>query len=121
MVKLIVTLFLLSMYSVLPAQDTPYLERIITITFDQEPLGEALKKLAQKEGFTFSYNSSILDANKLVTYKFVNKTVREVLDQLLEGMVQYKVKGKYIILTKTKSRAKEKDDKVLSGYIIDEA
>lgn len=98
---------------------TPYLERVLTISFDNEKLDAALKRVSQQGGFTFSYSPSILEADRIVTYSFVNKTVREILDQLFSGTVQYKVRGKYVILTKAIARSK--DSEVYSGYIVDEA
>ena len=98
---------------------TPYLERVLTVSFDNERLDAALKRVSQQGGFTFSYSPSILEADRIVNYSFVNKTVREILDQLFSGTVQYKVRGKYVILTK--SIARSKDSEVYSGYIVDEA
>jgi hypothetical protein len=98
---------------------TPYLERVLTITLNNERLDASLKKISQQAGFTFSYSPSILEADRIVNFSFVNKTVREILDQLFSGTVQYKVRGKYIILTK--GIARSKDAEVYSGYIIDEA
>jgi hypothetical protein len=102
------------------AQSAPGLERIVTISFQQERLDVALTKLAKQAGFTFSYSPTVVETNKIITQQFVNKTVREILDQLFAGTVQYKQKGKYIILTRaTISNNKEKQ--VYSGYIVDEA
>lgn len=98
----------------------PLLERTVTIAFEQERLDVALKKIAAQTGFTFSYNSRIVEGDKKVTYNFQSKTVREILDQLFKGNVTYKEKGKYIILTKAEVRSSQ-DAKVLTGYVIDEA
>ncbi len=100
-------------------QGIPYLERVLTISFNNERLDAALKKVSQQGGFTFSYSPSILEADRIVNHSFVNKTVREILDQLFSGSVEYRVRGKYIILTKAVARSK--DTEVYSGYIIDEA
>jgi hypothetical protein len=98
---------------------TPYLERVLTISLNNERLDASLKRVAQQAGFTFSYSPAILEADRIVNYEFVNKTVREILDQLFSGTVQYKVRGKYVILTK--GIARSKDTEVYSGYIVDEA
>lgn len=100
-------------------QGTPFLERTITISFNNERLDAALTRISQQAGFTFSYNPAIIETEKVVTYNFVNKTVREILDQLFNGTLQYKVRGKYIILTRIEQSSK--DIKVYSGYVIDEA
>ncbi|WP_079687960.1 STN domain-containing protein [Ohtaekwangia koreensis] len=98
---------------------TPLLERVITINLEQETIASALKKIGEQAGFTFSYNSDILASNKLVSYNAVNKPVREILDHIFKGSIQYKERRKHIILTKAKDISK--DTRKLSGYIIDEA
>jgi hypothetical protein len=102
------------------AEDIPFLERTITVTCNQERLEVALKKISQQGGFTFSYNSAIVDANKIVSYTFTNKTIREILDQLFNGTIQYKVRGKYVILTKAEISS-VKTPQIYSGYVLDEA
>ena len=98
---------------------TPYLERSITISLVDEPIEQALKKISEKGGFTFSYNPAILDPGKIITFDFINKTVRQILDQLFSGTVQYKQRGKYIILTRAEYSSSQEG--IYSGYIIDEA
>jgi hypothetical protein len=98
---------------------TPLLERVISVNFQQETLATALKKIGELAGFTFSYNSNILDANRLISYEASNKTVREVLDYIFKGNIQYKERRKHIILTKSENSSK--DTRKVSGYIIDEA
>ena len=67
----------------------PYLERVLTINFNHERLDASLKRVSQQAGFTFSYSPAILEADRVINYTFVNKTVREILDQLFGGTVKY--------------------------------
>ena len=55
------------------------LERIVTLSLQQERLGLSLKKISDQAGFTFSYNSDIIDGNKMITERFARKTVRQIL------------------------------------------
>lgn len=104
------------------AQDTtPFLERTITITFSNEQVDAALSKISEQAGFTFSYNTSAIDTKKTISRTFTNKTVREVLNEIFDGEVEYKVRSKYIILTKAKKTSKKKNEEIFAGYIIDEA
>lgn len=100
-----------------PVPETPLLERTVTITIREQRMDAALKKIALQGGFTFSYNSQIIDASRMVTVSFANKTIREVLDQLFDGEIQYKERGRYVILTKAPPKPKER---VVGGYILDE-
>jgi len=94
------------------------LERIITITLEQERTDVALNKISQQGNFTFSYNPAAIDAGKIVTAAFTGMTVREVLDELFKGAVHYKARGNYIILTKGKVKS---TSQTYSGYVIDES
>jgi hypothetical protein len=98
----------------------PLLERTISISFEQETLEAALKKISTQAGFTFSYRSNIIDGNKIVNQRFVGKTIREVLDEMFDGSIQYKARGRYVILTKAKD-VEAKDNRVLTGYVVDES
>jgi hypothetical protein len=103
------------------AADTPYLERTLTIALHDERLDVALQKISQQAGFTFSYNPSILESGRIVNYNFTNKSVREILDQLFNGTIQYKPRGKYVILTKTQLSNVPRQTEVVSGYVVDES
>jgi hypothetical protein len=101
-------------------QQVPFLERTITITLTNERIDLALKKIGEQAGFTFSYNPSIIETNKTVSYSFKQKTIREILDQLFSGTIDYKIRANHVILTKAKETSKE-EEKILTGYVIDEA
>ena len=100
---------------------TPLLERKITISIRDERLDVSLKKIADAGDFTFSYNPAILDASRIVRFQFINRSVREVLDEIFRGTVQYKARGKYIILTSGGRSAAGREPAVITGYVVDEA
>jgi hypothetical protein len=116
--KLNTIIFCLLSLIVVAQSTTPFLERTISISFRNERLDAALKKISEKGGFTFSYNSSIIQNEKIINKSFDQKTVREILDELFEGTIQYKARGKYIILTKDLTSRKEN---TYGGYVVDEA
>ncbi len=113
------TLFISLINLRLLAQGTPYLERVITISFQEERLDAALKRVATQGGFTFSYSPAALQTDRMVSFNFVNKTVREILDQFFSGTVQYKARGKYVILTRAQTSSRQ--SQTFSGYIVDES
>jgi hypothetical protein len=101
-------------------QRVPLLERQISVSLVNEKLDDALEKIGDAGKFTFSYKSSLLNKNERVTMAFVDKTVREILDALFKGTIEYRERGKYIILVKAQKTA-SRETSVLSGYVIDEA
>jgi len=100
---------------------TPLLERKITLSLNNERLDISLKKISEAGGFTFSYNPAILDPGNVVDYHFRNKSVREILDEIFKGTVQYKARGKYIILTSAQRTDEKTESAFLTGYVVDEA
>lgn len=100
---------------------TPLLERTVSIAFSGETLDASLKKLSRQVGFTFSYGSSLINGSEIVNAEFANRTVREILDHLFRGRIEYRERGKYIILLKAREQASSREPQMLSGYVIDEA
>jgi hypothetical protein len=101
-------------------QKVPFLERTITVSLLNEKLDVALNRIGDAGKFSFSYRSSLLNKDERVTYEFVNKSVREILDQLFKGTIEYKERGKHIILVKA-PKTSSTDNSTLSGYVVDEA
>jgi hypothetical protein len=101
-------------------EPVPLLERTVTIRFEQERLETVLKKISEQAGFTFSYSSNLIDGNRVISHHFTGKTVREVLDELFEGAVQYKARSRHIILTKA-AKKNASDQQVVTGYVVDES
>jgi hypothetical protein len=116
----LVTGFLLAICLPATAQ-TPLLERKITLSLNNETLEVYLQKISQAGGFTFSYNPAVLDADRIVTYHFVDRSIRQVLDEIFKGTVKYKARGKYIILTSGDRREAKAEPAIVTGYVVDEA
>jgi hypothetical protein len=102
-------------------RELPLLERPITIVAENEKATLVLTRVGQAAGFSFSYNSSIIDANHTVNLNVQNLTVRQVLNEMFQGTLNYKAKGNYIILTKAAAPPVKNDmvTIVVSGYIED--
>lgn len=114
-------LILIVFWTFTAAGQTPFLERKVTISFNDETVESSLKRLSDAAHFVFSYNPDILEPGTIITQSFVNKTVREILDEIFKGRVQYKVRGKYVILTSAEKTSSRKQPAIVSGYVVDES
>lgn len=110
-------LLLFFAHSLLGQKAVPPLERTFTFEFQNEPVGEVLKKISQQTQVTFSYSATAFDTERNISKIFTNQTIRGSLELLFEGEVNYKQKGNYIILTKAEHTA----GVVVSGYVVDES
>ena len=117
---LLALLFLLCSSSNLFAQKE-ILNRKISIEIKQERLDETLYQLGQKGNFHFSYNSELFKGDSLVDLKVKQKAVKNILDDLFDKKMQYRVVGDHVILQRKKEVIEIPEPKAdihLSGYII---
>lgn len=91
------------------------LNRDISIDVRQRPLEEMLDLIGTQGGFYFSYNSSILNGDSLVSLSAQRISVRQALERLLDHNYQYKEVDNYIII----QRNTEGQPYVVSGYVVD--
>jgi len=97
------------------------LDRRISISINNERLDVSLKRISAAGGFTFSYNPAIVEDERIVNFNFINTSIREILDEIFQGAVRYKTRGKYIILTSGQGNSAEKEPAIVTGYVVDEA
>lgn len=93
----------------------------ITIEFNNITVKEALQQLEKKvSGSTFSYNNNLKELHKNIKKSYKNKTVNEILDDLLKPeKLAYKKVGNTIIIYVHSKENKQKN-KTISGYVYDE-
>lgn len=104
------------------------LNRNISIEVNRQRLDNVLEILSNKGNFYFSYNSNIISNDSLITLTAYNKTVKQVLDFLFKGGLEYKESGNYIIIRRaplrlsliTSQAITEDKTYVVSGYVLDE-
>ncbi|MCG8309420.1 MAG: carboxypeptidase-like regulatory domain-containing protein [Cytophagales bacterium] len=111
------------------SQSSP-LDNRISVDFNSEKLGKALKVIEKKGGFKFSYSRKIVPVQKKMTYQAYNRTISEVLKQILSPLgIEFFQVEKQIVLRRAKASktesssplpaTKPKLNHTLSGYIRD--
>ncbi len=99
--------------------EVPVLEREVTVNINNAPLQEALNDIAKQGDFVFSYNPDAIHASRNVSINVSHRPVRYTLNELFDGTVTYKVRGKYIILQENDNVQLAKKEQVIEGYIYD--
>ncbi len=102
------------------------LDKRVSIKVTQQRLDDVLTIVGNKGGFSFSYNSTILKRDSLVSLSANDLTVRQILNQLFNGNYEYKQSGNYIILRRialqvtTITKKEPVEDKMynISGYVV---
>lgn len=98
-------------------QTVPPLERKVSVTFENTLLKEALFELEQQAQFSFAYKTGIIDEQQILNRAYLDKTIREIINDLFQGTIHPVAKGNYILLKLVpQSTSKEF---VLEGYIMD--
>ena len=104
------------------------LNKTLTININRQRLDNVLEIISNKGNFYFSYNSSLIKKDSLVSFSATNKTVKEILTAILAEGYEYKESGNYLIirrapmrLTLVTSKAVTEDKMyAVSGYVLDD-
>ncbi|MGV3684271.1 MAG: hypothetical protein ACO1NS_01510 [Daejeonella sp.] len=97
-------LLFLSIVFTLQAQhtsDIPNLYKRISLDIVQQPVGEVLEQISKKGGFYFSYSGNAFNRDSLISIAVKNQPVRDILDRIFLGKVDYRESSRYIILRST--------------------
>ena len=94
------------------------LDKHISMKISQKPLKQVLTEIGRKGDFYFSYNTTILKGDSLVSLSEENSTIRQILDKLLGGNYEYVESGRYVILLQ-KAAPPPARTYTLSGYVVD--
>ncbi|TCD23436.1 hypothetical protein EZ456_17690 [Pedobacter psychrodurus] len=128
--KLIILLLFISGYCTAQVTTVDYrrnLSKGVSINVKQERVGNVLQMISKAGGFYFSYNGVLFRQDSLVSLNVKNVPVREVLDQLFDGKVDYKENAEYIILRyavnhltiEAEHIANGDNEYAISGYVVD--
>ncbi|WP_120519174.1 hypothetical protein [Chitinophaga barathri] len=91
--------------------------KTISVKVVRKPVDTVLARISEAGNCNFSYIGKPFRADSLVTFSVTNKTVRQTLDQLFQGRIQYMESGEHIILQRTD--AVRERHYVISGYVRD--
>lgn len=98
------------------------------LNVSRQRLDNVLEILSNKGDFYFSYSSSVVKKDSIVSLNISNKTVREVLNLLFNNTYEFRESGSYIIIRKapiriimvTSKAVAEEKQYAVSGYVYDE-
>jgi hypothetical protein len=122
----VVIILLLCIHTVSRGQNI--LQKSISLDVNRQRLDNVLEILSNKGNFYFSYNSSVVNKDSLVSLRVANKTIKEILAQLFNTTYEFKESGSYIIIRKapirmtliTQKGVTEERVYSVSGFVYDE-
>ena len=88
----------------LKAQHTseiPNLYKRVSLNISSRPVGEVLEQIGKKGDFYFSYSSNAFNKDSLISINAKDQTIRDILDRIFLGTVDYRESSKYVILRST--------------------
>lgn len=117
----------LLLLAVQPSFAQSHLSKRISLDVSRQKLSNVLELISNKGNFYFSYNSSIIKRDSIVTLQATNKTVRQVLDALFKESHEYRESGNYIIIKRkpvqatiiTKPVTTAEKYYGIKGYVLD--
>ncbi|WP_131539608.1 STN domain-containing protein [Pedobacter nototheniae] len=103
------------------------LSKLVSLNVKKERVSNVLQMLSKAGNFYFSYNGALFQQDSLVTLSAKNMPVREVLDKIFDGKVDYKESDDYIILRYAVNHLTIEAENILSnesqytisGFVVD--
>lgn len=111
-----ILLFLTTIFFVAPLHAQDLLHKKISVSIRQQPLQQALSEIGREGNFYFSYNSSLLPEDSIVSINAQQKPVIDILHSLLGYNFAFHKNGHYIIIKKIFAGGRPI---VISGYVTD--
>ncbi len=81
--------------------DIPNLYKRVSLDISRQPVGDVLEQISKKGDFYFSYSGNAFNKDSLISINVKNQTIRDILDKIFLGTVDYRESNKYIILRST--------------------
>lgn len=95
----------------------------ITLVVKNVTIKEAIEAIKKQSDYSFFIDTKDVDVHKRVSIDLKNKSVREILDVILQDQhVKYEVKGQHIIISSETSQAEKQQNqqqKEISGIVKD--
>lgn len=97
------------------------LDRRVDVSFKNEKITTVLNRIGQLGNFSFSYNSAIISNDEVISIEKKNATIREILNEVFRGSMNYKEKENHLILTRVpvKQTKANVTSMIISGYVED--
>lgn len=93
----------------------------ITVSFKEQPLRSALKRIEQVSDYKFFYNESLPDLDRKVSLSVQNATIDQAMQQLLaKTVLSYKREQENVIALIRKPSQKALPVKEITGIVVDE-
>ena len=121
-------LLLIVLFSTVDVTAQNFLYRNIPLEVNRQRLDKVLEILSNKGNFYFSYSSSIVKKDSIISINTNNKTLKEVLEQIFSSGYEFIESGNYIIIRKapirltmvTNRAVQEERVYSVSGFVYDE-
>ncbi len=119
---------LIVLFSAVDVTAQNLLSRNIPLEVNRQRLDKVLEILSNKGNFYFSYSSSIVKKDSIISINTNNKTLKEVLEQIFSSGYEFIESGNYIIIRKapirltmvTNRAVQEERVYSVSGFVYDE-
>lgn len=111
---LVLIVFLLSLKVAFgQRENNSALDKRVTIEVKNETIASVFEKISLKTQIYFSYDASLIDDTKKIDASLSDKTIKEILDLLLESKFIYRVLDDQVIIAKPEDeKIKKKEEEI---------
>lgn len=96
----LIVFLLLMKVSFAQGEDNPVLDQRVDIKVKNERIAAVLDKLSTLTSVYFSYDPTLIEADKRIDASLTSKSIREILDAILPSRFSYRVLDNQVIITR---------------------
>jgi hypothetical protein len=115
--RILIFIFLVAGIHLSYGQDSIFDYRL-NISLNNYPVYDILRVIEKEISYNFSYNSSLFDADRVISVNMRNRSLREVLDKIInDKSLDYRVIGNNIVIYKPGTGIEEITEGILSESV----
>ena len=114
---LVLVIGLTSAFAKTSAQNTR-----LSFVIDRGTVKDVIEKIEQQTDLSFMYDNRAFDVNQSISIRVENKTISDLMNELLEGKgLKYELVNRYIIISPKNGTLSDQQQKLVSGKVTDSA
>lgn len=111
---LLIVFLLLMKVSFAQGEDNPVLDQRVDIEVKNESIASVLEKISSLTQVYFSYDPTLIEADKRIDASLTSKSIREILDVILPSRFSYRVLDNQVIITLPEDEMDEYTEETLT-------
>jgi TonB-linked SusC/RagA family outer membrane protein len=94
----------------------------LSLKIQQGTVKDVIEEVERQTDYSFMYDNQVFDVNRSISVELENSSIREILDQLIEGQnLKYELVNRFIVVSQTKQEREQQSRVVIKGKVTSDS